>query len=63
MILGKRVGKRGGISYAPITDRIKILKNPISEFFVIMNIEMLGSEKVVKAIQNSQNVFGMIAVD
>ena len=63
MILGRRVGKRGGISYAPVADRIQILKNPISEFFVIMNIEMLGNEKVVKAIQNSQNIFGMIAVD
>ena len=57
------MGKRGGISYASIADRIQTLKNPISEFFVIMNIEMLGNENVVKAIQNSKNNFGMIAVD
>ena len=63
LIIGKKVGKRGGVSYAPIAERIQILKNPIKEFFVIMNIEILSKNEVVEAIQKSKNNFGMIAVD
>ncbi len=63
LILGKKIGKRGGVSYAPVAERIQILKNPIKEFFVIMNIEILSKNEVVEAIQKSKNNFGMIAVD
>lgn len=62
-ILGKKIGKQGGISYAPIAERAKILKEPIKEFFVITNIETIRNDSIVKAIQNSKNDFGMIAVD
>ena len=63
MILGKKIGKRGGVSYASIAERAEILKNPIKEFFVITNIETIRNEAIVKAINKSKNNFGMIAVD
>ena len=63
MILGKKIGKRGGISYATISERAKILKAPIEEFFVITNIETIASDKIVDALATTKNNFGMIAVD
>ena len=62
-ILGKKIGKRGGISYASIPERAKILKNPIEEFFIITNIETIASDVIVEAFKKSKNNFGMIAVD
>lgn len=62
-ILGKKIGKRGGVSYATISERCEILKKPIEEFFIITNIETIRDEQIVKAIENSYNKFGMIAVD
>lgn len=63
MILGKKIGKRGGVSYTSIAERAEVLKKPIKEFFVITNIETIRNEAIVKAINNSKNNFGMIAVD
>lgn len=63
MILGKKTGKRGGVSYATIAERCEILKNEIKEFFIITNIETIRDAKVIAAIQKSKNKFGMIAVD
>ena len=63
MILGKKTGKFGGISYANITERAKILKEPIQEFFIITNIETIRNDAIVKAIKTSKNKFDMIAVD
>lgn len=63
IILGKKVGKQGGISYASIAERAKILKEPIKEFFIITNIETIRNDSIIKAIQTSKNNFGMIAVD
>lgn len=63
MILGKKIGKRGGVSYASIAERADILKNPIEEFFIVTNIETIRNEAIVKAIQTSKNKFDMIAVD
>lgn len=49
-------------------DRAKILKEPISEFFVIVNAATLrnddqGESSFIKAFKKSKNSFGMIAVD
>lgn len=63
MILGKKIGKRGGVSYATIAERCEILKNEIKEFFIITNIETIRDNKIVAAIQESKNKFGMIALD
>ena len=62
-LLGRKVGKRGGVSYASVKERAAILKAPIEEFFVITNIETIRSDEVITAIEKSKNKFGMIAVD
>ena len=48
--------------------RAKILKEPISEFFIIVNSATLrnddkGESSFIKAFKKSKNTFGMIAVD
>ena len=63
MILGQKVGKKGGISYASIKERATILKAPIDEFFVITNIESFQSKEIVEALKNGANEFGMIVID
>lgn len=40
-ILGERKTKSGKVYWAPLKDRAEELRNPISEFFVITNIETL----------------------
>ena len=62
-VLGEKVSKKGNISYAPVTARAEELKNPISEFFVIINAATLRNDKVIEAYKKSANIFGMIAVD
>lgn len=65
IIIGEKKKKSGEISPIPMSmkDRIQQLKNPISEFFVIINIESIRSEEVVEAINHSPNKFGLIVVD
>lgn len=63
MILGKKIGKRGGVNYAPIKERAELLKKPIKEFFVITNIETIRNEAIIKAIKASKNTFDLIALD
>lgn len=62
-ILGKRIAKTGTISYGSIPDRIKELKSKIKEFFVIINVETLRNDEVVKLINSGPNKFDMIAFD
>lgn len=62
-VLGQKVSKFGRISYASIPERAKELIEPISDFFVITNIETLRSDKIVEAISKSANQFGLICVD
>ena len=62
MVLGRKESKSGKISYASIKERIEILKKPIDEFFVVMNISALRDPAIVKAINKSKQ-FGMIAFD
>lgn len=44
-------------------DRAEQLYQPISEFFIILNVESLRDSTVVDAIKNSKNNFDMIVVD
>lgn len=63
MVLGEKISKRGKVSYEPVKKRAEILKNPISEFFVIVNAATLRSEDFIEAFKKSENRFGLIAVD
>ena len=63
MVLGEKISKKGKISYATLPERAKIIKEPISEFFVVVNAATLRSDDVIAAMLKSKNKFGMIAVD
>jgi SNF2 family DNA or RNA helicase len=63
IVLGEKISKKGKISYEPVKKRVEILKNPIEEFFVIVNAATLRSDEFVEAFKKSKNRFGLIAVD
>ena len=63
VVLGEKISKKGRISYAPVADRAKQLKDPIEEFFVIVNIATIRNDKIVDAIMKGSNKFGLIALD
>lgn len=63
MVLGQRIGPKGGVYYASLKERADILRNPIDEFFVITNIETFQDESIINAIKKSKNGFGCIIVD
>lgn len=63
VIIGKKVSKKGRVSYASIKERAKQLHDKINEFFIIINVEMLRSEEIVEAINTSENSFGMMVFD
>ena len=62
-ILGEKVSKKGKVSIGSIPERVKALKQPINEFFVITNIETLRSEEIIKALKKGPNKFDIIFVD
>lgn len=64
MILGQRINRKGQLVIDGINKRIEHLKNPIKEFFVIVNIETLRSDDVIKLINsNKHNKFDAIFLD
>lgn len=63
IILGKKINKNGKVSYGSLPERLAQLKKPIKEFFVIVNIESLRDDKILKELQNGKNKFDMIIVD
>jgi SNF2 family DNA or RNA helicase len=63
MVLGEKISRTGKISYEPVKKRVEILKNPIQEFFVIVNVATLRSDEFIEAFKKSSNKFGLIAVD
>ena len=62
-ILGKRKTRKGKVYYGSIADRVEDLKNPIDEFFVIVNIETIRSNDIIKQLKSGKNKFDMIVVD
>lgn len=62
-VLGEKISKRGKVTYEPVKKRAETLKNPIEEFFIIVNAATLRSEDFVEAFKKSSNRFGLIAVD
>lgn len=63
LLLGARFTRTGSLVWDGIPKRIEQLKQPIKEFFIIMNIELLRSEGILDAIKHGPNKIGMIIVD
>lgn len=63
IVLGEKVSKKGKVSYASVDQRAKQLLEPIEEFFVVVNVATLRSDKIIEAFKKSPNKFGLIAVD
>lgn len=60
-VVGKRVNRNGNTVYMNIPERAKQIANGIEEFFLIINIESLRSDDIIKALQKQK--IGMIVVD
>ena len=63
MIVGEKVNSKGNITFGSIDSRLQQLKNPIDEFFIIINIESLRDERIIKSILRGPNKIDMIVVD
>lgn len=63
IVLGERINKKGKVVYDSVAKRVEQLKNPINEFFVIVNAATLRDDKIIDAIMKGPNKFGLIAVD
>ena len=62
-VLGERITRTGRITYTTVKERVEQLKKPISEFFVVTNIESIREDSVIKAISSGPNKFDCIIVD
>lgn len=62
-ILGEYTDSKGNIKIGGVQQRLNQLKNKISEFFVITNIETLRDDNVVKEIEKGKNKFDLILLD
>ena len=63
VILGKKVNRKGKVYYGSIADRLEQLKQPIKEFFVIMNVETLRDKKILAELKKGINKFDMVVFD
>ena len=63
MILGEYVTKTGKTRYKTIPERVKQLKEKISEFFIIVNAATIRDDKIIDAFNKSVNKIDMIVVD
>lgn len=64
-VLGEHINRNGKIQYNTISERVEELKNPIKEFFVVVNAATLRNENIIKVLTDKKNPnqFGLIAVD
>lgn len=62
-MLGKRLSKRGKVTYASIKERASELMEPIEEFFIVTNITTIRSDDVVNALKLTKNKIGMVVLD
>lgn len=62
-ILGQSFTRTGKVKIASVQKRCELLKNGISEFFVITNIETLQNKDFVTAYTKGKTKFDMIVVD
>lgn len=63
IILGERVTRKGKIVKEGIKYRKEQLSKKIDEFFIIVNIETLRDDDIIKLINNGKNNIDMIVVD
>lgn len=63
VIIGERITRTGSRTWESISKRAEQLRNKIDEFFVIINVESLRSEEIIKAYNESVNKFGLIVLD
>lgn len=63
VIIGHRITKTGKTVVATVKERIEQLKSKIAQFFVIINIESLRDDDIIKAINTGPNKFDMILLD
>ena len=62
-ILGEKINSKGNSVIGSVKDRLDDLKNGISEFFIITNIETLRDKEIIKELQKQQNNIEMIVAD
>ena len=62
-VLGEYTTKNGTTRYRSVAERAEQLINPISEFFIIVNITTIRADKVVEAFKKTKNKIGMICFD
>lgn len=64
-VLGEHINRNGKVQYNTISERVEELKNPIKEFFVVVNAATLRNENIIKVLidKKNPNQFGLIAVD
>ena len=63
IVVGERVTRSGNVNWDSIPKRVETLKSEIDEFFVIVNVEMLRDDRIIDAIVNGPNKYGMMVVD
>lgn len=62
-VIGEKLNKKGNVTYASMKERAAELINPIKEFFIVINIEMLRNDDIIQAIRTSKNKIDMIVLD
>lgn len=62
-VIGEHITKKGNIRTKSIADRVKELSEPLGEFFIIINIESLRNDDIIKVLNKGPNKFDMIAFD
>ena len=63
-IIGKRINSRGREVDISVADCVEQLKQPIDEFFLIINVEKLRDDKLISTlIKNKPNKIDLIVVD
>ena len=61
--IGKYITRNDTVRYRSMDKRAEQLKNPINEFFVLLNVESLRHKHIIEAIKKSENKFGLILFD
>lgn len=62
-VIGQHITRKGNVTTKSIPERVKELSQKLEEFFIIVNIESLRSEEILKAINSGPNKYGLICFD
>lgn len=63
MIVGEKFNRNNRRVWMSISERVEQLLQPIKEFFIIINIESLESDEIIRALKNGPNKIDMIIAD